>query len=176
MARCFVGVMLPEDLKDDVIKIQQLVPHLPIDCKLVERENLHICLSFLGEVEDDKLDVLYKNLDRVCSKSGSLSVNVSGIKLIPSEKYVRVIVLDCFSKELENLGKDIEKELGGDAKPPHITLCRVKNIMDKNQTIEKIKGIKVDVGEFEISSVQVIKSHLEKTGPIYTVLYERKLL
>jgi len=175
MARCFVGVMLPEHLKENIAKIQQSIRSLPIDCKLVERENLHICLSFLGEVEDEKLVALYKNLGGVCSKHRPLSVKISGIKLIPSEKHVRVIALDCYSKELESLGKDIENGIGGDAKPPHVTLCRVRNIRDKNQTIEKIKGIKADVGEFGVSSIQLIKSHLEITGPIYAVLYESKL-
>ena len=176
MVRCFVGVMLPKYLKDNIVKIQQLINYLPIDGKLVEKENLHICLSFLGEVEDEKLGILYENLDRLCLKHGSLSVQVSGIKLIPSEKYVRVIVLNCFSKELESLGKDIEKEVGGDAKPPHITLCRVRKIRDKNQTIEKIKEIKSNVVELEISGIEVIKSHLVRTGPIYNVLHESKLL
>lgn len=176
MARCFVGVKLHEDLKDNIVKIQQSIKSLPIDCKLVERENLHICMSFLGEVEEEKLGSLYENLDNVCSKHHSMSVKVSGIKLIPNEKYVRVIVLDCSSKELENLCNNIEKGVGGDAKPPHITLCRVKDIRDKYQTIRKIKEIGSSAGEFEIFSIQIIKSQLQKSGPIYSIIHEAKLL
>jgi 2'-5' RNA ligase len=175
MARCFIGVMLPEYLKDDIVKIQQAIKSLPIDCKMVERRNMHICLSFLGEVEDGNIGVLKENLDKLCSKHSSMDAHISGIKFIPNEKYVRVIVMDCSSQELNSLGENIQKEIGGDAKPPHITLCRVKNIADKHQTIKKIKELESDVGRFRISSIQIIKSQLQESGPVYSILHETKL-
>ena len=175
MVRCFIGVLIPENLKDNIVKMQQSIKSLPIDCKAVEQENLHICLSFLGEVNDENLGILCKNLDMVCSEHHSLEVGVSGIKFIPNEKYVRVIVLECISADLGILSKNIQQNVGGDAKPPHITLCRVKNIGENEQTIKKMKEIESCVGMFEISSIQLIKSQLEKSGPVYTVLHESKL-
>lgn len=176
MVRCFIGVMVPEYLKDDIVKIQQSIKSLPIDCKIVERGNLHICLSFLGEVDDERLGGLNENLDKLCSKHSHMDVQISGIKFIPNEKYVRVIVMDCFSQELRSMGENIQKEIGGDAKPPHITLCRVKNIGDKHQTIKKIKELESDVGRFRISSIQIIKSQLQESGPVYSVLHETRFV
>lgn len=176
MVRCFVGVMIPEDLKNNIVNIQNAIKSFPIECKMVETENLHICLSFLGEIEDDRIVDLRKKLDNVCSNRSAIDIEVSGLKFIPTEKYVRVIVLDCPSMTLETLGKNIRKEIGGDVKPPHVTLCRVKNIREKEQTIDKMKGIDSCVGKFKISSIQLIKSQLEKSGPVYRILHESKLL
>lgn len=167
--------MAPENLKSKIAAIQNSLKKLPIECKMVEVENLHICLSFLGEVDEEKIDSIHKKLDAICERYAPEEVEISGIKFIPNENYIRVLVLDCRSNLLKILGKDIEQEIGGDTKPPHLTLCRVRNIREKQKTITEIKKIDAYVGKFTVSSVQVIKSQLQRQGPIYSVLCESKL-
>lgn len=168
--------MLPDTLKDNIVKIQNILKKLPMDCKMVESENLHICLSFLGDVEEGKIEDIEEKLDSICQRYKSGEVTVSGINLIPSEKYFRVIAFDCQSGILRSLGRDISKEIGGDAYPPHATLCRVRNAQKKEGVVDKIKKIDPYVGKFTVSSVEIIKSQLGKPGPIYTTLYRSKLL
>jgi RNA 2',3'-cyclic 3'-phosphodiesterase len=175
MMRCFIGLMLPEALRDNIEKVQNLLKKLPMDCKMVESENLHICLSFLGDVEDEKVKDMGGKLDCICQRYNSSEVEISGIKLIPSEKYFRVIALDCQSEMLRSLGRDISKEIGGYAYPPHATLCRVRNIKKKDDVILGVKKIESCIGKFVVSSVQIIKSELERDGPKYTVLHESSL-
>jgi len=124
----------------------------------------------LGDVDDNSATELGTKLDRVCSQYGKFTVNVEGIKLIPNEKYVRVIVLTAsdVSGVLEKLRSDIVGTVGGDSKPPHITLCRVKNIENKEESVRRIKEIDVSVSGFEVDSVELIKSELGRDGPIYT--------
>ncbi len=142
---------------------------------MVERENLHISLSFLGEVVEDRINDISKKLDEICSRYQSFEASVSTIKLIPNENFVRVLALDVSGSTLKMLSRDIEHEIGGDAKPQHLTLCRVKNIRDKQKTVEDIKRVGSGVGSFMVSSVCLIQSVLQKPGPIYTVLHESKL-
>ena len=52
MVRCFIGVLIPEEIKESIELIKESLIKLPMQCKFVERENLHICFSFLGEVEE----------------------------------------------------------------------------------------------------------------------------
>jgi 2'-5' RNA ligase len=176
MVRCFVGLFIPTEIKEKIIKIQNQIQKLPITLKLVEAENLHICLSFLGEVKEEKIKNICEKLDSICKRYNKFEVEISGIKLIPSENYVRVLALDVKSNMLESIRKDVEKEIGGDSKPLHLTLCRIKKIEDKKETIEKIKKIESEVGKFEVEKISLIKSILQKSGPIYTSLYDSFLL
>jgi len=167
--------MIPEPVKAKIISIQNSLARLPVACKMVERENLHLCLSFLGEVEENEIDDVCRKLDGIAQRYKQFDADVSEIKFIPSESYIRVLALGCRNSMLETISKNIENEIGGDAKPPHITLCRVKSIEEKQETVEEIKKIDSDVGKFTISSIQLIKSELEKTGPVYSVIHESKL-
>jgi len=168
--------MLPDELRDNIEKVQNILKKLPMDCKMVESENLHICLSFLGDVEEAKIKDIEQKLDDICHRYASDEAEISGIKLIPSEKYFRVIAFDCQSEMLRSLGRDISKEIGGDAYPPHLTLCRVRNIHKKEDVVDKIKKIEPYVGKFTVPLVEIIKSQLGKASPVYTTLHRSKLL
>jgi 2'-5' RNA ligase len=177
MVRCFIGIFLPNEIKSKIISLQNKLKLLPMKAKFVEPENLHICLSFLGEVEEQKIEILSKILDSIARKYKKFEVNVSGIKIIPNEKYIRVLALHIKdeNKNLEKMSKDIKEKTGGNVKPAHLTLCRVKNILNKNELLEKIKKLDSEIGRLVVSSVFLIKSTLQKTGPIYSVLHESNL-
>lgn len=177
MVRCFIGLLLPENVKNRVAEIQREVAQLPLVCKFVEVENLHICLSFLGEVNEHEIDSISKNLDVICKNYPKFEVSVGGIKAIPNENYIRVLALDVLEKTgvIENIGREIVQKIGGDSKPPHLTLCRVKSISDKRNVIQKLKEIKMENENFTVDSMQLIKSELKRTGPVYSPIYESKL-
>lgn len=176
MVRCFVGFLLPEIVKEKVVGVQEEIKKLPIVCKFVEKENLHICFSFLGDVGEDSLERIETSLDSVCKGVEPIRAAVDKIKLIPNENFIRVLALGVVSTELEELVYKINKIVGGDAKPPHITLCRVKKIESKDYVVQKLKEIRVERTGFLVDSVCLIKSELRKDGPIYTVIKSFKLL
>jgi 2'-5' RNA ligase len=176
MPRCFIGFLLPENIKNEVELVQAEVNKFPMICKLVERENLHICLSFLGDVED--LNKIKERIDAIAKEYINFDVSVGGLKAVPSDKYIRVLVLDVVDENcfLKGIQKRINQEIGGDSKPPHITLCRVKNITNKNFVAEKIEEMKNRQGsKFTFGSIQLIESKLIRSGPAYTVIHESKL-
>jgi len=177
MTRCFIGIVLPEKNRNEIIDVQEQFKTLPIDCKFVEPDNLHICLSFLGEIDDRKMGEMKQKLVEIGSSAVKFRAIVSHLKLIPTEKYVRVIALDVFDEQkmLVALSKNILEQIGGDAKPPHITLCRVKNIVNKPLFIEKIKDLKINVSEFAVDKICLIGSELRSQGPVYSVLFEAAL-
>lgn len=176
MARLFVGIFVPEQVKRPILDLQDSLARMPMDAKLVERENLHISLSFLGETPEDKVGELSESLDGVCSNYKKFTVKVSGGMLIPSENYVRVIAIDAKSSNdvLESLRKDIVKSIGGDSYPAHLTLARVREISDKKIVADFVRACKVEK-YFEVGSVCLIKSVVTKRGPVYEVVHESKL-
>jgi 2'-5' RNA ligase len=174
MVRCFIGFLLPENVKKYVNEIQKEVAQLPVVCKFVEVENLHICLSFLGEVSEYEIDNISESLDKVCKNYPKFEVVVGGIKTIPNENYIRVLALDVSEETgmLEKIRKEIAQKIGGDSKPPHLTLCRVKNISDKENVVKKIREIGSGDINFTVAVVQLMKSELKKAGPVYSAIHE----
>ena len=178
MVRCFIGILAPESIKTGFKRLENEIAKLPVVCKFVEVENLHLCFSFLGEVEDDKIDGIKEKLDMIAGKYSSFSVRIKGMKAIPNERFIRVLVLDVIDegKKLEPISKDIVKEIGGDSKPPHLTVCRVKNITDRQVLLSKIEDMKnIEIGEILIDGIQLIKSELNRSGPMYSVIHEALL-
>jgi 2'-5' RNA ligase len=175
--RCFIGIMLPSEIKEKIKDLQNAINNLPINCKLVEDRNLHICLSFLGEITKERITHISHLLDKVCEKYSKFEVKVSKIKLIPNESYVRVIALDVIDSEiLDKLRKEVAEKIGGDSKPLHVTLCRVKNILNKQKFLSEIRKFeKIEIGKLVVDKVQIIESKLDKKGPTYTVIKESLL-
>jgi 2'-5' RNA ligase len=175
MVRCFVGILIPEELKNSVVSLQKRLETLPMGCKFVERENLHLSVSFLGEVEEAKLEEITKKLDAVCARFKKFTAVVSDLKVIPSESYIRVLALSVYddADSLVEIGNAIRKEVGGDVKPPHLTLCRVKSIENKKNIIVELENYKnFEIGKFTVSKINLIKSDLERSGPVYTTIHE----
>jgi 2'-5' RNA ligase len=172
MVRCFVGMILPENIKERVVKIQDKISNLPIECKFVEKENLHINFSFLGEVDDNKVSVICHILKGLSTGVNNIKCVVDRINLIPNKNFVRVIVLNVVSDDLIKFMEKIKRSVGGDIKPPHITLCRVKKIKDKNIFLKSIEEIKFEPFEFYVDNVSLIKSEIKRSGPVYTKICE----
>ncbi|MEM5766350.1 MAG: RNA 2',3'-cyclic phosphodiesterase [Candidatus Aenigmatarchaeota archaeon] len=177
MVRCFVGYLLPEDIKEEIVELQNKIKKWPIVCKMVEKENLHLNFSFLGEIQESQIKEIYEKIDVVGKKFKKFEVKIGGMKAIPSDKYIRVIVLDVFDEtnNLKSLFDEINKNIKGDSKPAHITLCRVKSIKNKHEVRKFIFEENKPHGKFVINAIQLIKSELKKTGPIYSILHQTEL-
>jgi 2'-5' RNA ligase len=137
---------------------------------------MHLCLSFLGDVGEEKIEDLKRKMDDIALTYKKFSATIGGIKFVPSENYIRVIVLEALdaSGQLEKLRKDVEKNIGGDSKPPHLTLCRVKYIENKEKFVKEFG--KVFCGEsFTVDSIKLMQSMLSRNGPTYKILHESKL-
>jgi len=177
MVRCFIGFFLPENIKKHVAEVQREIVKWPLICKFVEMENLHICLSFLGEIREHEIDKISKTLDEICKNYSKFEAVIGGIKSIPNENYIRVLALDVLEKTgtIEKISEEVVQRIGGDSKPPHLTLCRVKNVSDKKTVIQKIRETKFYEKNFVITATQLIKSELRKTGPVYSVIHDSEL-
>ena len=173
MVRCFIGIFLPDPLKPKAFEMQNFIKTPDIDCKLVELENLHTTLSFLGEVAE--IQTIKDKLDGICSNFKKFDISIAGMKFIPSKKYIRVIALDVNDGLgiLSQISGEIKLNIGGDVKPPHLTLCRVKTI--NNEAVSKLLNIDSYCGEFQVTSIQLIESKLSRSGPVYSILHESML-
>ncbi len=59
--RLFIGIFSEEKVINELVKIQQQIEDLP-ETKLIKKEQLHMTINFLGEVDPEKLDDIKKIL------------------------------------------------------------------------------------------------------------------
>lgn len=178
MVRLFVCIWVPEFLRDRIVEFQKEIKKLPIKTKFVEPENLHLTITFLGDVKESDIVSLKEKLDASLKNINKFHVKLKGLKIIPNENYIRVIGInvenrDEISSLIRGVGKSIDGKFYEETK---LTLCRVKNIKDKQllrNFIEKHR--KIEIGEFEVKSVVLVKSMLTRQGPIYETIYESLL-
>ena len=177
MVRCFIGIFLPDGLKANAVKIQNIIASSDAECKLVECENMHITLSFLGEIDGNRADEIGRLLDGILAKYKKFNVSIAGIKFIPNRDFIRVIALDVIDESgvLGKISDEIKANIGGDVKPPHFTLCRLRSPAGKQNVVSRLLDADSHCGELFIDSVDLIKSELKRDGPVYTSAHKTKL-
>jgi len=182
--RSFIAIDIEDQqLLSKLIEIQLKIAATGADVKLVERENIHLTLRFLGEISrgmvDDVINVL-RGLN-----ASSFKVKLFGVGAFPRIQRPRVIWVGI-SEGVEAL-KSIYLQLEGGLrrigfKPekegfsPHITLARVRSWRGVERLANSILSLQAEeVGEVLVQQVKLKKSVLTVKGPIYTDLYVQTL-
>lgn len=153
-----MAIELPKHVKDQVEEFKKWVRGR---VKFVEKENLHLTLRFLGEVDPNQV---IKALEDV--EFEPFTVKLEGVGFFPNEKFVRVVWIGVGkgSEEIERLHEEVEKRLGKDERfVPHVTVARAKG------RVEVLKK-EFSSDEFEVGSFSLFKSTLTPKGPIYEVI------
>lgn len=183
--RTFIAVDI--DKPELVNKLKELEMELEatrVRIKLVEPENFHVTLRFLGEIPDSTVsDIRSGVLPKL--KFKPFTLRLSGVGAFPSPNSARVIwvgivqgfdELKSIRDQLDRLLKDIGIKYENDEEfTPHITIARLKY----RPSPEIIKFImehsSYEVGEMIVNAVRLKKSTLTPKGPIYETIAEARV-
>ncbi len=150
------------------------------DLKPVERENIHLTLKFLGNVNAGKLEEVKAALAKVTFPPFSLEIKGAGA--FPNLKRMNVIWVGVGEgwSQVELIYEQTEKILhllgfSRETRPfsPHITAARVKSSRKRDE-IAAFLGHLTDesFGTFPVESVRLKQSVLSPSGPKYSTLFE----
>ena len=154
------------------------------DVKVVEPENIHVTLRFLGDVEMSQLDGITKMIDKAVTDAEPFDIKLIGSGVFPNRSYVRVVWIGLdVEPVLEQIVERLEKgllELG--FKPdrrkfsPHLTIGRVRTAWKKEELMKVVDAFHDrEFGVKHVTSIRLMQSELTKEGPIYTMLHEASL-
>ena len=174
--RLFVGVPVPEDVKVDIGLIQEKIILSQTDLKIVERENLHFTLKFLGDVPEENVASISSVLDDIRLKHRRFSVSLRGVGVFPTEKFVRVVWVGVEENKLFlSLTADIQKALEYIRREdytethPHLTVARVRSPHQVQVLVDVVHALKeVSFGEFTVDRFVLFQSALSREGVVYT--------
>ena len=169
--RLFVAIEIPEEIKEYISIVQENINSEKSKIRLVNTDNMHLTLKFLGEVQPDKLDEIKEKLKEV--KFNKFLMYLDNIGVFPGENYIRVVwiglkpengILQLQKNIDDSLNKLFKKEKNFKA---HITLARVKYIEDKKLFLENLKKMKIENKKIDVKDFRLIKSTLDRDGPVY---------
>lgn len=143
--------------------------------KLVEKENLHITLSFFGEVSEKDAKKLHAALSAV--EFPPLEISMRGIGAFPNLKFPNVLFASADCAELSALASSISSVVEKSKVPvqkeekefhAHVTLARIKGIADLFSFAQKYSAF--DFGSFTAKKFVLKKSVLSGFGPKYEAI------
>ncbi len=127
MPRIFIGLSLPEPIRDHLMLLQGGVP----GARWEERDKLHLTLRFVGDVEGEQLRAVGEALERVTAPP--LSLELAGVGFFPPRGQPRSLWAGVDDPHaLVELHRRIERALAKtgvlpDTRKfaPHVTLARL---------------------------------------------------
>jgi len=150
------------------------------DLKPVERENIHMTMKFLGDVDERLLEEVKRAVSEV--SFGPFRMELVGVGAFPNLRRPRVIWAGVTSgaEETKRIYDDLESGLEGVGFRrerrrfnPHVTIARVRSGRNRDRLVEEVLSHRDDVfGGFEVDRVRLKRSVLTPRGPIYSTLAE----
>jgi len=172
--RLFVAVELSEKVIGNITSIQERLGSKDYDLKLVEPENLHLTLKFLGEVGDSRK---VEEMVSACVKEfPEFTLSFHGIGYFGSERFMKVIWAGVKegSRDFVNLAKALDSRLSLIRKEehepsPHLTIARVKSGRNLQRLAREVASLRdVKLGESRVKEIKLKQSVLTPQGPIYS--------
>ncbi len=172
--RVFLALPISEDVRKACTELQKEIRKSGTKAKLVEPENLHITLRFLGDRPPGFSDSVRRVLHEL-KGSGKIEAKTTYVGSFPSREFIRVVWLGIDSPGIIKLKQGIDSRLEGlgiipeTDYTPHITLARIKEKPSKK--LRELIGKRINI-EFGIDKIVMMKSELRKEGPKYEILWE----
>ncbi|ABU82032.1 RNA 2',3'-cyclic phosphodiesterase [Ignicoccus hospitalis] len=184
MLRAFIAVDIEGELSEKLARLAESLKSTGADVKLVEKENFHITIRFLGNVPEESIDVIEKIMRDAVREVKPHKLKLRGVGAFPSPERPRVVWVGVEGdEELRKIFERIERELRRLGFKPetkgftaHVTLARVRSGRGREALVKWINDMKdVELGELEVKSIRLKKSTLTPRGPIYETLREVEL-
>ena len=185
-----------------IVKVLDDLKNTDADLKLVESENVHLTLKFLGEIDEKMVDEIAGVMEESVREVSPFRIKLRGVGVFPSMNYMRVVWIGL--KDAEKLGVIAEQLENGLTAfgfkkekrrfSPHVTIGRVKssgktfgfskdarNSSWNSVASTRNKGVlqnflnenkEKDFGELDVKSIRLKKSVLTSKGPEYSTVKE----
>ena len=185
--RTFIAVDVSPGIRNAASRIINRLSKDTVDFNWVEKDNLHITLNFLGDVDESEVPALCRLVNDTVSDFGSFELSVKGLGCFPKPEKPRVMWLgiETGDKELAELNNRLSTALETMRFPrerndyrPHLTLGRIRRGGRWNPALTRAVEYGKDLigGAMIVDEVVVYSSFLDRNGPTYTAMSRIKIV
>ena len=179
--RTFIAIELEEEVKEHLANIQTETQKLCRRGNYTPKENFHLTLHFLGEVEEEDLDYLQEAIFETARRNRPFTLTLDKVGFFPrGNKGILWVGLEK-SNPLQRLFSTLEKSLEqqGFARErkglsPHITLGR--EVEPQRSFLDVKKGVKVEPMRVSVRSISLMESVRRGPKLVYVPLFRQNLM
>lgn len=180
--RGFIAIDIPSSQK--IVELSNQIKNSGANVKLVELENIHITLKFLGDTEEQYVDKIEEIIKKSIEGIEPFEIKLTGAGVFPNPNYIKVMWIGIKDNgELSKISSNINGKLTGLAFEkekrsfsPHLTIARVRSARNKEKLVEIVEKYReTEFTTAKVDSIKLKRSELTPKGPIYTTLKEVKL-
>ena len=174
--------MSPE-VRENLMKVEEELKQTRADIKLVERENLHFTVKFLGEVPENVVAEIDRRVMTLALRR--MDVGIRGLGAFPDERHPRVVWAGVSPQDLASVsssGQQVIDVLEGIGESdergfhPHITVARVRSPRNLEALTSVIRECSTkEFGRSTITALKLKSSSLTPNGPTYRDIKEFSL-
>ena len=177
--RIFVGFPVSRKIARTIPLLQSTIPDKKGIIRWLSGKNIHLTLSFLGNIAADRIPELIECLKEAV-KVKYFNITIEGTGVYPSPSHPRILWLGVNegSDELITLHIEVEKRVKkfkDNPKKvkftPHITIARVWGLKREIDFIPFMNTVYSPI-EFDVNSIYLYESQLVPEGAQYTILAE----
>jgi RNA 2',3'-cyclic 3'-phosphodiesterase len=179
--RLFIGITVPRTIKNTIQMIRTTVDAPDDLIRWISGNNVHLTLSYLGEVSDDRIEALTKSLKSKIDTS-SFRLSVEGTGLFPSIERLHTLWLGIDKGrtsilELQDIVDQTVMEFKQKKEEhrfePHVTIARVSKMKSSiSIDLSLFLNALYSPMEFDVNSIHLFESELMLKGTKYTSLVE----
>ena len=175
--RVFIGIPIGLKIKSILPIVKSAVNCNPIHIKWIPLENIHLTLSFLGNISNKDLPSLIQSIEKKI-RSNNFQLIITGTGVFPSSKSPKVLWLGISKgiDELTLLQIQVEKSVRefkdnyeNNTFIPHISIARIKKGPRKIDVLPFLNSVYSKI-ELDVNSISMYESKLFPKGTQYTVL------
>lgn len=178
--RTFLALNLPPATRDALHERTAAVRAAAPLASWVARENLHLTLQFLGDVDGERVLAVEARVREIAATHRRLMLDIGGAGAFPNLGQPRIVWMGVASDpRLELLQHDLERgneSLGfpveGRAFRPHITMGRIRIALpaaERGALVAELRECTFRE-RVTVTSVDLMESALGRVGSRYTVL------
>jgi 2'-5' RNA ligase len=169
-----------ESVLKKIAEIQGLLAKTGADLKLVEPQNIHVTLRFLGNITPTAAEKIHEEMKK--TQFIPFTIRIYGTGAFPDLRYPRVAWAGITegADQLRSIFNQLEPRLHAlgfapDSKgfSPHLTIVRVKSGRNKAELAKCLtENADYEFGTINAACLRLKKSELTPKGPIYSTLKE----
>ncbi len=176
MPRCFLAIDIPPDVSSRIDSFAAMVRESGVRASFVSPRNLHLTLSFLGEISLQRIEDIRQRFTSFSFPS--FTAHAKGVGFFPSAQRPRVMWVGVQALPLASLHEQAMYALGEKNVDPfkaHVTIARLKERASPSVLHIAEKYRAHSFGSFEVRSISLKESVHSPSGAQNSKLYSNPI-